>query len=101
MVITQDRKTVTDLEGFGQVTLPTALEIENTEVGSLLGRVFDAASGVYYALFDNRSNARFILRFAAKLEAGNASSSVQSLDADVLGADREGLSLYDGANGTG
>ena len=54
-----DRRTVTDLEFLGEVTFPTGFEFEGTDVGGLSGLAYDADAGVYYALSDDRSNARF------------------------------------------
>jgi len=54
-----ERRTITDLEFLGKVTLPTGLLFEGTEIGGLSGLVYDADAGVYYALSDDRTDARF------------------------------------------
>jgi myo-inositol-hexaphosphate 3-phosphohydrolase/phosphodiesterase/alkaline phosphatase D-like protein len=53
------RLTVAAVEFLGEVTFPTGLEFEGTEVGGLSGLAYDADAGVYYALADDRTAARF------------------------------------------
>ena len=50
-----DRKTVSNLEFLGEVTFPTGLQLEETEVGGISGLAYDASKGIYYGLSDDRS----------------------------------------------
>ncbi|HZG40117.1 MAG TPA: phytase [Nodosilinea sp.] len=54
-----ERRTITNLEFLGEVTLPTGLPFAGTEIGGLSGLVYSADAGVYYALSDDRTDARF------------------------------------------
>jgi hypothetical protein len=54
-----DIQTVTDIEALGTVTMPTGTMFADTEVGGLSGIAYDASRDVYYAMSDDRSNARF------------------------------------------
>ncbi len=65
----QDRKLVVDTEFLGEVVFPTGLIVDDTELGGLSALVFDAHQGVYYALSDDRSDARFY-QVAIDLEDG-------------------------------
>ncbi|MBD2108086.1 phytase [Nodosilinea sp. FACHB-13] len=49
------RRTVADLEFLGEITLPTDLTFEGTQVGGLSGLTYDAEANVYYAISDDRS----------------------------------------------
>ncbi|GAB4549518.1 MAG: hypothetical protein Tsb0014_44180 [Pleurocapsa sp.] len=51
-----NRQTVTDLEFLGEVSFETGFTFNETEVGGISGLTYDPASGVYYALSDDRSN---------------------------------------------
>jgi myo-inositol-hexaphosphate 3-phosphohydrolase len=52
---TLSRNTVSSVEFLGEVTFPTGLTFEDTEVGGLSGIVYDAESQVYYSISDDRS----------------------------------------------
>lgn len=54
-----DIQTVTEIDPLGVVTFPTGTMFADTEVGGLSGIAFDASRDVYYAMSDDRSNARF------------------------------------------
>lgn len=65
-----------ELELLGQVTLPTGLMYENTEVGGLSAISYAPEEGVFYVLSDDRSfkqPARFY-RFAIDIPGGQVSS---------------------------
>ncbi|MGF1493134.1 MAG: phytase [Microcoleaceae cyanobacterium] len=49
------RNIVSNIELLGEVTFPTGLTFEDTEVGGLSGIVYDTDSQVYYSLSDDRS----------------------------------------------
>lgn len=51
----QNRKTVTGVKLLGEVTFPTGLQVDGTEVGGISGLAYDAQKGVYYGLSDDRS----------------------------------------------
>lgn len=57
--ICTDIQAVTMVESLGVVTFPTGYMFDDTEVGGLSGIAYDASRDVYYALSDDRSNARF------------------------------------------
>ena len=42
-------------EFLGEVTFPTGLQLEETEVGGISGLAYDASKGIYYGLSDDRS----------------------------------------------
>ncbi|WP_414621491.1 phytase [Calothrix sp. CCY 0018] len=50
-----DRKTVTGVEFLGEVTFPTGLQLDETQVGGISGLAYDANRGIYYGLSDDRS----------------------------------------------
>ncbi|MEO1094033.1 MAG: phytase [Cyanobacteria bacterium J06638_28] len=62
------------------------------------GLVIDQELGFLYVALENEVG---ILRFAAEPDAGDDFNLVQSIDADFLEADLEGLTLYYGDDGTG
>lgn len=49
------RKTVTDVDFLGDITFPTGLTYQNTQVGGLSGIAYDPIKGVYYSISDDRS----------------------------------------------
>jgi 3-phytase/alkaline phosphatase D len=51
--------TVAGIDSLGLVTFPTGTAFAGTEVGGLSGIAYDAHRGVYYALSDDRTDARF------------------------------------------
>ena len=51
----QNRKTVTGVKFLGEVSFPTGLQVDGTEVGGISGLAYDADKGVYYGLSDDRS----------------------------------------------
>jgi hypothetical protein len=50
-----DAQTVASFEFLGEVTFPTGTMFNNTEVGGLSSIVYDARTGLYYAIADDRS----------------------------------------------
>ena len=54
-----DRVTITNLEFLGKITFPDGFEFEGTEVGGLSGLIRNPSSGLYYALSDDLTDARF------------------------------------------
>ena len=52
-------QTVTGIESLGVVTFETGTMFADTEVGGLSGIAYDERRGVYYAISDDRSDARF------------------------------------------
>ncbi len=52
-------QTVAGVESLGVVTFVTGTTFAGTEVGGLSGIAYDARRGVYYALSDDRTDARF------------------------------------------
>ncbi|MEM7717187.1 MAG: endonuclease/exonuclease/phosphatase family protein, partial [Cyanobacteria bacterium P01_A01_bin.68] len=50
-----DRKTVSNVNFLGEVTFPTGLKLEETEVGGISGLAYDASKGIYYGLSDDKS----------------------------------------------
>ena len=52
---TLNRNTVSSVEFLGEVTFPTGLTFEDTEIGGLSGIVYDAEHQVYYSISDDRS----------------------------------------------
>jgi myo-inositol-hexaphosphate 3-phosphohydrolase len=55
MVEDDERRDVTDIEFLGELTFPTGLQFEGTEVGGLSGLTYDPGRGVFYAVSDDRS----------------------------------------------
>ncbi len=56
LAVTDDqRRDAIGLDFLGQLTFPTGLQFEDTEVGGLSGITYDAARGVFYAIADDRS----------------------------------------------
>ena len=53
------RSTVIDAEFLGEVVFPTETVFEDTQVGGISALAFDADLEIYYALSDDRSDARF------------------------------------------
>lgn len=51
----QNAQTVASYEFLGEVTFPTGTMFRNTEVGGLSSIVYDARTGLYYAISDDRS----------------------------------------------
>jgi hypothetical protein len=51
----QDAQTVASYELLGELTFPTGTIFQNTEVGGLSSIVYDARTGLYYAIADDRS----------------------------------------------
>lgn len=49
------RKSVSTIEFLGEVTLPTGIIFQDTEVGGLSGITYDASQQVYYSISDDRS----------------------------------------------
>jgi len=49
------RKTVTNVDLLGEVTLDTGFQFEGTEVGGLSGITYDPINKVYYSISDDRS----------------------------------------------
>jgi len=54
-IVDDQRRDATDLEFLGELTFPTGLQFEDTEVGGLSGIAWDAARGVFYTIADDRS----------------------------------------------
>ena len=52
---TLSRNTVSSVEFLGEVTFPTGLTFEDTEIGGISGIVYDAENQVYYSISDDRS----------------------------------------------
>ena len=52
---TLSRNTVSSVEFLGEVTFPTGLTFEDTQVGGLSGIVYDAENQVFYSISDDRS----------------------------------------------
>ncbi|MGL5872665.1 MAG: esterase-like activity of phytase family protein, partial [Xenococcaceae cyanobacterium] len=50
-----NEKTISKIDFIGQVTLPTDLNFNNTEVGGLSGISYDSNTNTYYAISDDRS----------------------------------------------
>jgi len=77
------RRQVSGLEFLGEVTFPTGLTFEGTEVGGLSGLTYDPTRGVYYALSDDRSEfnpARFYT-----LDIDLSDGSLDAGDVEILG----------------
>jgi myo-inositol-hexaphosphate 3-phosphohydrolase len=56
LVIEDDqRREVVDIDFLGEVTFPTGLMFDGTQVGGLSGISYDPGRGVYYAISDDRS----------------------------------------------
>jgi len=51
----RNRRTVAGVDFLGEVTFPTSLTFENTQVGGLSGIAYDAANDIYYSIADDRS----------------------------------------------
>jgi len=51
-----DVQTVASYELLGEVTFPTGTMFNNTEVGGLSSIVYDARTGLYYAICDDRGD---------------------------------------------
>jgi len=62
------------------------------------GLVVDQELGLFYVALENEVG---ILRFSAEPDVGNDFTVVQSVEADYLVPDIEGLNIYYGPNGTG
>ncbi|NEQ46765.1 MAG: phytase [Leptolyngbya sp. SIOISBB] len=104
-----ERVTVTDLEFLGEITFPTGFEFEGTEVGGLSGLAYDADSGLYYALADDRADARF---YTLQIDIGDgnfAANDVAFIDVTPLleangepfaagGIDPEGIAIAPNGN---
>ena len=55
----QERNTVSEIEFLGEVIFPTGFIFDETEVGGLSGLTYDPESNIYYAISDDRTDARF------------------------------------------
>ncbi|MBD2069025.1 phytase [Leptolyngbya sp. FACHB-671] len=51
----RNRQTVAGVDFLGEVTFPTSLTFEGTQVGGLSGIAYDAANDIYYSIADDRS----------------------------------------------
>jgi len=77
------RKRVAGLEFLGEITFPTGLLFDGTEVGGLSGLTYDPTRGVYYAISDDRSQinpARFYT-----LDIDLSDGSLDAGDVEILG----------------
>jgi 3-phytase/alkaline phosphatase D len=75
---------VTAIESLGLVTFPTGTMFADTEVGGLSGITYDAARGVYYALSDARSEARYYTVVIDLSDGSLDDSDVTFLDVTYL-----------------
>lgn len=76
-------------EYLGQIVVPTGLKIDGIEFGGISGLDYDAASGRFYAISDDRSQrapARFYVLKLAADENGAVSLDIVS-SAELTGAD--------------
>jgi 3-phytase/alkaline phosphatase D len=55
VTVPNNRKTVSDVDFIGQVTFPTGLLFDGTEVGGLSGLTYDPSKNFYYSISDDRS----------------------------------------------
>ncbi|MDB9528963.1 phytase [Oscillatoria sp. CS-180] len=89
------RVSVTGLEFLGEVTFETGFEFEETEVGGLSGLVYDPAKGVYYALADARSDARFYTLTVDLSDGSLEDGDITFTDVNTL-VDSDGNPFVDG-----
>jgi len=103
-----ERVTVADIEFLGEVTFPTGFTYDGTIVGGLSGLTYEADTGRYFAISDDRSQfgpARFyaldIDVADGALDAGDVTftdvTTIKRLDGTTfppLFIDPEGIALY-------
>jgi 3-phytase/alkaline phosphatase D len=90
--INVDRKTVSGVNFLGEVTFPTGLQVDGTEVGGISGLAYDASKGIYYGLSDDRSQinpARFY-DISIDLSDGSLDDGDITFDSVTTLLDRDG-----------
>lgn len=111
--VARTRADIADIAFIGQVTFPTGLDFDGTQVGGLSGIAYDPVAGQYYAISDDRSQfapARFytmeIDLADGSLDAGDVAftdvTTLRRTDGTPFPAlfiDPEGIA-YDPRNGT-
>ena len=90
------RNTVTASEFLGEVVFSTDTTFEETTVGGLSGLAFNARRGIYYALSDDRSDARF---YTITIDLGDGSLDDGDIDFEAVTRliDEGGVGFADGA----
>ncbi|MGF1570277.1 MAG: phytase [Nodosilinea sp.] len=93
----QNRRSVTDYELLGEVTIPTGTEFEGTEIGGLSGITYDPTRGVYYVLSDDRSPAARFYTLDIDLSDGELNEGDVAVQTVTQLLDDEGQPFADGS----